>query len=201
MIRKSLACAAVLALFAVPALAGWKVAESGKPFTHKPSGYSIQFPAGWKYAKLLFSDESGATRDGPNLQAIWVDFRKHKLAFKALKKDSAVDMLPQDLAQNLVADMAKERNLQDMKMLTDEPAELAGRPAFRIQFEYRTPVDRGSVRYREIVVGTVNEKGLYLVGYRAPVLHYFARDIAPYEESVKSFSIAAQPQAASATTH
>lgn len=190
MSRKILGCAALIVMFAVPAFAGWKLAEGGKPFSHKPSGYSIQFPAGWKYSKLLFSDESGATRDGPDLQAIWVDFRKHKLAFKALKKNSAIDMLPQDLAQNLIADMAKERNLQDMKMLTDEPAELAGHAAFRIQFEYRTPVDRGSVRYREIVVGTVNEKGLYLVGYRAPVLHYFARDLAPFEESLRTFAIA-----------
>ena len=191
--RKVLAAAALLLSFALPALAGWKLAEEGKPFSHKPSGYSIQFPAGWKYAKLLFSDESGATRDGPDLQAIFVDFRKHKLAFKALKKDSGADMLPQDLAQNLVADMTKERNLQDIKLLADEPAELAGRPAFRIQFEYRTPVDRGSVRYQEIIVGTVNDKGLYLVGYRAPVLHYFARDISVFESALQSFAIASKP--------
>ncbi len=83
----------------------WNVAEANKPFTHQSSGYSVQFPPGWKYNKLWFSDESGATRDGPALQAVFVDFRAHKSAFKAIKKQSTATMLPQETAEHLVADM------------------------------------------------------------------------------------------------
>jgi hypothetical protein len=185
----TLAAALLLALLAAPAQA-WKIAESGAPFSHKSSGYSVQFPVGWKYNKLLFSDESGATRDGPALQTIFVDFRSHKSAFRAIKQKSSEAMLPQDLAQQLVADMTKERGLENVTTLADEPTELAGRPAFRLKFEYRLPVQRGAIRYREIIVGTVNEKGLYLVGYRAPVLHYFDRDAAVFDQTLATFAIA-----------
>ena len=181
-----------LLLAANPALA-WKISEAGKPFTHKGSGYSVQFPPHWKYDKLWFSDESGATRDGPGLQSIFVDFRAHKTAFRAIKKGSSESALTQDLAADLIADMTKERDLENVQILADEPTTLAGRPAFRLQIEYKSPVVRGAVRYREIIVGTVNAKGLYLIGYRAPVLHYFARDTRAFEASLASFSIADNP--------
>jgi hypothetical protein len=179
----------LFALATVPAQA-WKIAAADTAFSHKSSGYSVQFPVGWKYNKLLFSDESGATRDGPGLQTIFVDFRSHKSAFRAIKQKSSETMLPQDLAQQLVADMTKERGLENVTTLADEPTELAGRPAFRLQFEYKLPVQRGAIRYREIIVGTVNEKGLYLIGYRAPVLHYFDRDVGVFNETLKTFAIA-----------
>jgi hypothetical protein len=185
---------ALLVLAAIPTAAlAWKIADPAQPFKHKGSGYSVQFPDGWKYAKLWFSDESGATREGPALQSIFVDFRSHKSAFKAIKQKSTSEMLPQDLAQQLVADMTKERGLENVSILADEPAMLAGRPGFRLRFEYRLPVQRGAIRYQEVVIGTVNEKGLYLLGYRAPVLHYFERDLPAFEETLKTFAIADIP--------
>ncbi len=46
------------------------------------------------------------------------------------------------------------------------------------------------MRYRESIVGTLNEKGLYLVGYRAPVIYYYDRDAAAFQSVLGSFSIA-----------
>lgn len=187
----ALTCAAI----ASPALA-WKLAEDGQRFEHKASGYSIQFPAGWRYQKMAFGDESLATRDGPWLQAIYVDFRKHKKAFPGLKKDATPDMMPQELAEKLVADFTISRGLQNMQVLSDQPTELAGLPAFRLHLAYRTAVDAGSVRYEEYVVGANSPQGIFVIHYRAPVLHYFARDVEAYEQSLASFAIAA-PQSGS----
>lgn len=185
--------AALVLLFfvasSVPAFAGWKQAMENQPFVHQPSGYSVQFPPGWKYSKLWFSDESGATRDGPGLQSIFVDFRSHAKAFKAIKKVSTESMLAQDLAQNLIADMTKERGLESVSITSNEPAIVAGRPGFRVTFEYRAPVERGSVRVREIVAGATGPKGLYLIGYRAPVLYYYSRDVGAFDAALASFAI------------
>jgi hypothetical protein len=166
-----------------------KLAEAGKPFTHAGSGYSLQFPAGWKYDKVPLSDESGATREGAMLQAIYVDFRAHKSAFKSLKEASSASMLPQDLADKLVADSARGGGWENVSTVSNEPTELAGLPAFRMTIEYRLPVVRGAVRYREVIVGAVNARGLYLVGYRAPVIRYFDRDLETFNSALKSFSI------------
>lgn len=187
----ALACLAV----AAPALA-WKLAEEGQRFEHKASGYSIQFPAGWRYQKMPFGDECLATRDGPWLQAVYVDFRKHKKAFPGLKKDATPDMMPQELAEKLVADITQSRGLQNMQVLSDEPTELAGRPAFRLHIAYRTAVDAGSVRYEEYVVGTNSPQGIFVVHYRAPVLNYFSRDVEAYDKALATFAIADQPQGA-----
>jgi hypothetical protein len=70
--------------FAAPALAAWKLVAEGETFTHEKSGYSIQYPEGWRWIKMPFGDETLATRDGAPIQAIAVDFRRHKKAFRAL---------------------------------------------------------------------------------------------------------------------
>ena len=181
--------AAMLALALAPAARAWKLSVANEPHVNPGRGYAVQFPAGWKFDRLYFSDETGATRDGPALQSIFVDFREHKKAFKSIKKESSPDTLPQELAELLVADMTKERGLENVAVQSNEPAVLAGRPGFRLKFEYKLPVDRGAVRMREIVVGAAATRGFYLVGYRAPVLYYFDRDVDSFADAVKSFAI------------
>lgn len=175
---------------AMPAMA-WKIVMEGQPFTHKASGYSIQYPVGWRYVK--WGDQAVATRDGPGLQKIYSDFRKHKKAFRALGKDATPEMMPQELAEKIVAEMEKEGSLQNMQVLSNEPTTLAGRPAFRVHVSFRTAVDAGSVRYEGIVVGANSPQGIFLVGYSGPVLHYFARDVENYDKTLASFTIADLP--------
>jgi len=174
---------------ATPALA-WKLAADGQPFVHKNSGYTIQYPAGWRWVKMPFGDETTATRDGIWLQQIFVDFRKHKFAFPSLRKDSTPEMMPQELAEKYVADMTAASGLQNMEILSNEPTMLAGRPAFRVHLAYRTAVDAGSVRYQAVVVGANSPQGIFLVGYDAAVLHYFARDVETFEKALATFAIA-----------
>ena len=175
---------------ALPAMA-WKIVMEGQPITHKGSGYSIQYPAGWRYIK--WGDEAVATRDGPALQKIYTDFRKHKKAFRALGKDATPEMMPQELAEKIVAEMEAAGSLQNMQVLSNEPTTLAGRPAFRVHVSFRSAVDAGSVRYEGIVVGANSPQGIFLVGYSGPVLHYFARDVENYDRALASFTIAELP--------
>lgn len=187
--RTSLRVAVLLAglLASAPALA-WKVVAEGVPFVHK-TGYSIQYPAGWKWVKMPFGDETLATRDGPALQAIGVDFRKHKNAFRALRQDSTPAMMPQELADKLVAEATSARGLQNMEILSNEPLTLAGRPGFRLHLAYRVGGDTGSVRYEEYVVGANSPQGIFVIFYRAPRLHFFQRDSDAFEKSLASFAI------------
>jgi hypothetical protein len=187
--RILLAALASLALAPFAHAQSWKLAVDNQPHVNPGRGYSVQFPAGWKFNRLWFSDETGATRDGPELQAIFVDYRAHKNAFKALKKDSAPDMMPQEMAESLVADMAKERGLENVQILANEPAVVSGKPGFSLRFEYLMPIHRGAVRVREIIAGAAGRSGLYLVGYRAPVLYYYDRDVDKFAGALKSFTI------------
>ena len=169
--------------------AGWRLADVDSPYVSDKLGYSIQFPPAWRYNPGFFEGKCIATRDGPDLAAMYVEVRKHKNAFKEIKQSSAPDSLPQDLAQWYVANLQADRSMESVTVLRDEPAELAGLPAFRVHLAYRFVVDKGAVRYEEIVVGAVNDRGLFVVGYRAPVLHYFARYRDEFERSLGSFAI------------
>ncbi|HEU0226046.1 MAG TPA: hypothetical protein VFR29_11470 [Steroidobacteraceae bacterium] len=175
---------------AAPAMAAWKEVADGTPFVHKNSGYSIQYPAGWRWIKLPFGDETIASRDGPSIHAISVDYRKHRKAFRALNQDSTPDMAPQELAQKIIAEATQARQLQNVEILSDEPVVVAGRPGFRVLFSYRTAVDAGSLRYREFVVGTNSPQGIFIISYRAPVLQYFDRDVETFEKALATFTIA-----------
>jgi hypothetical protein len=173
----------------MPALAAWKVVGEGETFSHPKSGYSIRYPTGWRWIKMPFGDETVAPRDGVPIQAISVDFRKHKKAFRVLNQDSTPAMLPQELAEKIIAEATQARSLQNVEILSDEPTTLAGRPGFRVLFSYRTAVDAGSIRFREIVVGANSPQGIFIVSYRAPVLHYFEHDLATFEQALATFSI------------
>ena len=188
----------LLCLVAVPQAlaAGWDLADVGVPYVSQKLGYSIQFPPGWRYNPGFFEGKCVATRDGQDLAALYVEVRKHKNAFKDIKQSSAPDSLPQDLAQWYVANLQADRNIESLTVLSDEPAELAGLPAFRVHIAYRFLVDKGAVRYEEIIVGAVQERGLFVVGYRAPVLHYFRHYRDNFEQSLGTFAILELPKKA-----
>jgi hypothetical protein len=174
-----------------------RLVEADKPYVHRWVGYSVQFPSGWKYARLPDSDERGVTREGFPLQTIYVDFRSHRSAFHSIRKSSSKEAAPRDLAENLLADLTRWRRLEGVRLISNESTELDGRPAFRLEFEYMGPPGElfrfsdleGTLLYREVVIGAVDDRGLYLVGYRAPFLHYFARDFGTYESVVRSFTM------------
>jgi hypothetical protein len=186
-----------LMLVSMPVLA-WEVVEADRPYVHRSVGYQVQFPTGWKFARLREGNERGATRDGPLLQTIYVDFRRHGTAFHAIGKSSRVDMALPDIAADLLADVTRSRGLEGVQLISIESAELAGRPAFTLQFEYVEPVydpdgaplaSVDTIRYREVIIGAVDQRGLYLVGYRAPLLYYFARDLGEFALVVRSFAM------------
>lgn len=171
-----------------PALA-WKLVAEATPFVHKTSGYSVQFPVGWRWSKSPFGPDTIATRDGPALQVIGVDFRNHRNAFSALKQDSSPDMAPQELAQRLVADATARNALTNVEILSDQPTMLAGRPAFRVHMAYTATVETAGLRYEEIIVGANSPQGLFIIRYAAPKLHYFARGLPEFENALATFKI------------
>ena len=172
---------------AAPVMA-WNIVMEGKPYTHKASGYTIQYPAGWRYETM--GDGILATRDGTCMQKMYVDFRTHKNAFIVLGKEATPEMTPQELAEKIVQEVQADGSLQNMQVLSNEPTTLAGRPAFRIHVSFRTSVDAGSVRYEGIVVGANSPQGIFLVHYDGSVLYYFARDVETYNKTLATFAIA-----------
>jgi hypothetical protein len=177
-----------LLLAATNAWSGIKVAVAGKAFESKSGSYAIEFPAGWKYDS--YGMNCAASRDGFNLNAVAVEIRKHKNAFKAIKKNSSEQSLPQELAEDFVANMKAAGGNEGIEVLENDPVDLAGKPGFRLHLKYRVLIDVGALDYEHIIVGAVTPKGLLLVGYRAPSLHYFAAQRTAFDAALASFRFA-----------
>ena len=79
-----------------------------------------------------------------------------------------------------------KRGAEQAVVLDNQPATLAGLPAFRVTTELK---DSRGVRMRTVCTGMIAAEGFYNACYRAPTLHYFERDLPVYEAMLASFEI------------
>jgi hypothetical protein len=179
------ALAALIAATPSGALA-WDPVVTGAPVSMSKGGWSIVFPDGW------LQDASAqsviASRDGVLLNSIVLHVVPHKKAFAAAKRRSSADALPEDLAESYVADVQAQGGAREFEVLTTDPAELAGRPAFRVHVRYRLPESATGARIDQVTIGTALDAGLLLLTYRAPTLHHFERWLPAFEASVPTIS-------------
>lgn len=124
------------------------------------------------------------TRDGTRLQAITVTRRFHDTSFPHLKKKTNANMLPVEVADLYVSELRKSSGLERLKVLSNKPATVGGKPAFRLEMEYKN--DDG-LRIRLLSYGYVDKTGFYTLNYRAPYLYYFERDYKRFVSLVLSF--------------
>ena len=188
MIRRHLALAVL-----VPGLAlAWAPTEPNKLVSPGHGGYAVQFPAGWLCDTK--SDSVIASHDGLLLNSITVSVTAHKDVFKAAKKPSSPSAAPEDLAESYVANLQSGPGaVQDVVLLGTEPAELVGRPAFRVHLKYRASPSQGSAEIEEVTLGTPLDSGLMLATYRAPAIHFFARWLGEFEAAIQSVVLVAPP--------
>ncbi len=135
--------------------------------------FSCSLPEGW--LRLASEDRLVLSRDGPDLQRIIIAFRPHENAFENLQKESSPLMLPSELAELTIAELrrSQDEGLPSLEILSNEPVDIAGHLGFGLHLVYRT---ESGLRIEMLLRGFVDDQGLYLAVYRAPMLHYFDRD-------------------------
>ena len=124
------------------------------------------------------------TRDGIGLHSITVTRRFSDTAFPHVKKKSSANMLPFEAADLYVSELRKRSDLERLKVLSNKPATIDGKQAFRLEMQYKN--DDG-LRIRILSYGFVDKTGLYTISYRAPYLHYYKRDYKRFVKLIHSF--------------
>lgn len=182
---KLLSGAIVLLLVLAGCATTWiKVDDAGR--SYKNEHYSSTLPAGWM--RLESDDGLVLSKDGILLQYISILFRPHKKAFQEIEKDTSPAMLPSELAELTIAEIkaGQDEGLPSLRILRNEPAEIAGQTGFGIHLQYKTT---DGLRMEMLLRGVVNDNGFYLIKYSAPTLHYFNRDRQVYETLVESIQL------------
>lgn len=168
--------------------AGAAVAVAGMPVDTTKARFSVVPPAGWVYERSAY--EVSASRDGALLEIVSFTLRKHKKAFAAIKKDAAPDALPEELAEDYVADLKSQAGISNVETSAVEPADLGGNAAFRVRLTFVLAQEMGGVTYEEITLGAPLQDGLLIARYRAPKIHFFETYLPQFEETLRSLTLA-----------
>ena len=97
---------------------------------------------------------------------------------KHTKKTFAKDMLPQEVAEIELDNVRANPNVTNFELLENVPAEIDGRPGFKLVYTYRT---RDGLPLKRAHYGLVLGEWVYRIQYQAPVQYYFDRDFDVFE--------------------
>lgn len=176
----------VLALFLLSLLqacAIWSKTD-GSRVSGPDNAYSVELPANWARFALL-QDRILITRDGLNLQTIEVMRLAHDKAFPKIKKQWDAKMLPFELAELIVAEFKTAAEQRTVNVALNEPAQIGGSiPGVHLRLNFKN--DKG-LQYQRDAYAFADAKGVYLLAFQAPTLHYFPRDQKVFESVVQSF--------------
>lgn len=166
----------------------WSATEAGVRVTAQKGGLSVVLPGGWIYD--LAGTAIMASRDGLPLEELHLVTLPHKDAFKAIKRAATAGMSPEDLAEAYVANLQADTTLHDFELLSTDPSELAGRPAFRVHGRYRLSARAGDALEEFVAVGTTTDDGFVVAFLRAPAAHYFPKWLPTFDEMITTVAIA-----------
>jgi len=174
---------AVFLMTGCASMAPWmEMRKSGYKDTGR--GFTATVPTGWM--KCNYVKNFLITRDGVQLNRIGVARLKPTDKLQFTKKQFALDMTPQDLAEVEIDDLKSDPDVKNFELISNTPAEIGGKKAFRIE---ALMVDTNGLKERVIEYGFVYDKFVYLVFYCAPEQYYFAKYLPAFEEFQSSFKL------------
>ena len=189
MIRRPLAAARTALMVAALALAGcqtppWTRVKTADAITLADSKHAFVPPAGW----IRWNGaKSGVivTRDGTPIQFIRAAEMSHAAAFKSIGRTSAPDLLPNELAELLIATRKAMPGMSGLRVTSNEPATFGGLDGVRLGLTYR---DHRGASFDHLVYAAAGTDGVFLLEYHALSKYYFPRDLQEFETVVASLT-------------
>ncbi len=176
--------AVFLAALVAGCIPTWVRVEQPAPIA-VATAFSVEVPQGWVRLDGL-KDRVLITKDGPSIQVVVAKFASHEKAFDNIEETTAVDMLPDELAKLVIADLKHHESLSALEVVESSPATLDKHMGFRLHLRYKT--NKG-LAVERVAYGFVDEGGFYQLFYEAPSLHFFARDLRVFERTVESLIV------------
>lgn len=176
-----------LLLLLTTACAPW--VKTDAPFTSAAKDYSVEPPHGWNRRN---TDEFLlVTRDGLQLQNMYITRKNitEEKQFPHTRKRITSGMLPHELAEVVIDNYQSDTDNPVEAIEENVPETISGKPAFRVRLVYGT---KSGLRYRSEIYGLLNDNWFYEIVYIAPARHYFDRNLAEFQNMVKTFRLAGQ---------
>jgi hypothetical protein len=196
--RNPLPAVRVALVVATLALAGcqtaaWTRLDNPEAIAVAKSTRAFVPPAGWVRWNNATSGVV-VTRDGTPIQYIRAAEMSHDEAFLAIRKKSNADLLPNELAELLIAARKAMPGMSGLVVKSNEPATFGGLDGVRLGLAYR---DERGASFDHLMYAAAETEGVFMIEYHALSKHYFARDLPAFEKAVAS--LMADPKGAKAT--
>jgi hypothetical protein len=154
--------------------------QSGNPAYR----FAVDIPEGWRQ---LHTDKYFIiTRDGAYLQYFLVQERPLDRPFKHTRKRLGKDMLPQEVADVIIAEITSDKNILNFELIENFPATINGHSGFKMLFTYK---DLEGSTSKTLYYGFMADQSFYNLRFTAAKRHYFERDLATFVKFVDSFEL------------
>lgn len=164
--------------------AAWTRLETPEAITVAKAKRAFVPPAGWVRWNGATSGVV-VTRDGTPIQYIRAAEMSHDEAFRAIRKKSNPDLLPNELAELLIAARKAMPGMSGLVVKSNEPATFGGLDGVRLGLTYR---DERGASFDHLVYAAAGTEGVFMIEYHALSTHYFARDLPVFEQAVASLT-------------
>lgn len=171
-----------LLILALSACAPWSAVDPNNRNVSVKDDFTLEAPLGWVRKNYDVYDVF-FSRDGPLLNFIAIDREKHERELARTKRTTSPDLLPQEIAELVIAEQKASGSRGAFSVISNRPAAIGGKPAVRVHTRWKT--ERGLLIER-LTYAMVDQKGRLAFIYEAPGLVYFPKGLADFEAMIKS---------------
>lgn len=160
----------------------WAAVDPNNRLITVKDDYTVEAPLGWVRRNYDVYDVF-LSRDGPLLNFIVIDREKHDRTLPNTKRKTSADLLPQEVAELVIAEQKAVDSRGSFSVLANQPANLSGKPAVRVHTRWKN--ERG-LPIERLTYALVDQKGRLALIYEAPGLVYFPKGVADFDAMVKT---------------
>ena len=164
-------------------------ANAGKVYQPGSYSFKVKIPAGWRKIDrpyLLI------TKEGPFLQNIMVQNRSIRKSFRYTKKKMQKEMLPEEAAQLIIDEYTSDKNIGNLKILNNAPADINGHNGFKIYLTYTGPKGH---EFHTLYFGFIKADTFFNLRFTAGSRQYYQKDIETFKRMMTSFEVFKVPAA------
>jgi hypothetical protein len=177
----------------------------GSQQTDTPVGYQVELPHDWRQynpaGPCIF-----LTKDGVSIQKFMIQRVPKDEVLHNTQRTLSEGLLPQELAEAVVADLSEGPGsleayclgrtparsampgFLDFHVLENAPATVGQYPGFKLVYTYKL---KSGLRRKAAHYGVMVDGFYYYLHFDAPARHYFGRDYATFERVKSTFRVPA----------
>jgi len=154
------------------------------PYTSEADNFVVELPKGWM--RLNSEHDLLITRDGLLLQHVLIERGRVDRPLMHTKKTLTRGMQPQAVAEIILDNITSSERTLDVKVKENRPVQVGRHRGFRLVYGHR---DKNGLRFKSVLLGFLAGDDFYLLRYTAAERHYFAKDLATFEQLVTTFKL------------